>query len=48
VDRLNFEQAQVGLRERGIAFQFQDHTLSHSIYFADPDGHRIEITTYEV
>ena len=48
VDRVNFEAAQAALRERGIAFQFQDHTLSHSIYFSDPDGHRLEITTYEV
>jgi len=48
VDRSNFEAAQIALRERGIAFQFQDHAISHSIYFSDPDGHRLEITTYEV
>lgn len=41
-------KAQAALRERGIAFQFQDHEVSHSIYFSDPDGHRLEITTYEV
>ena len=27
--------------------QFQDHEISHSIYFRDPDGHELEITTYE-
>ncbi len=48
VDRANFEQAQIDLRQRGIEFEFEDHTVSHSIYIYDPDGHRIEITTYEV
>lgn len=47
VDRANFETAQRELNERSIAFEFQDHTISHSIYFADPDGHRVELTTYE-
>jgi catechol 2,3-dioxygenase-like lactoylglutathione lyase family enzyme len=27
---------------------FMDHATAHSIYFADPDGHRLEITTYEL
>ena len=48
VDRENFERAQNELRERGIEFEFQDHILSHSIYFHDPDGHQLELTTYEV
>lgn len=47
-DRANFEQAQVVLQERGIPFVFEDHGLSHSIYFQDPDGHELEITTYDV
>lgn len=47
-DRANFEQAQAELRQRGIDFSFEDHTLSHSIYFSDPDGYRLEITTYDV
>jgi catechol 2,3-dioxygenase-like lactoylglutathione lyase family enzyme len=48
VDRENFDAAQVDLRRRGIAFEFQDHDVSHSIYFQDPDGLELELTTYEV
>ena len=40
--------AQQNLTARGIAFHFQDHEISQSIYFHDPDGHELEITTYEV
>jgi catechol 2,3-dioxygenase-like lactoylglutathione lyase family enzyme len=47
-NRQNFLLAQSELRERGIKFEFQDHEISHSIYFHDPDGHELEITTYEV
>ena len=47
-DRKNFLASQEELTRRGIAFHFQDHEISHSIYFSDPDGHQIEITTYEV
>lgn len=43
-----FAAAQDDLRARGIAFEFRDHEISHSIYFHDPDGHALEITTYEV
>ena len=48
VDRTNFEEAQSDLRHRRIEVAFQDHDIAHSIYFRDPDGHEIEITTYEV
>jgi catechol 2,3-dioxygenase-like lactoylglutathione lyase family enzyme len=48
VDRSNFEIAQTVLKERGIAIEFQDHGLAHSFYFRDPDGHQIEITTYDL
>jgi catechol 2,3-dioxygenase-like lactoylglutathione lyase family enzyme len=48
VDRENFEIAQDDLRSRGIAFEFQDHAVSQSIYFEDPDGLLLELTTYEV
>ncbi|MGZ4983255.1 MAG: VOC family protein [Chthoniobacterales bacterium] len=43
-----FLRAQEDLKSRGINFEFQDHTISHSIYFSDPDGIRLEITTYDV
>lgn len=48
VDRENFDIAQDDLRARGIAFEFQDHAVSQSIYFEDPDGLRLELTTYKV
>src|SRR5438067_1360679 len=47
-DRKNFIAAQVELKRRGIKFEFQDHEISHSIYFHDPDSHVLEITTYEL
>jgi catechol-2,3-dioxygenase len=47
-DRENFLRAQDELKKRAIAFHFQDHEISHSIYFRDLDGHEIEITTYEL
>jgi catechol-2,3-dioxygenase len=46
--RRDFLAAQTSLRERGIAFEFQDHEISHSIYFEDPEGYQLEITTYDV
>lgn len=46
--RAAFLAAQDDLKQRGIAFHFQDHEISHSIYFRDPDGHELEITTYEL
>ena len=47
-NRKNFLTAQEELKRRGIKFHFQDHEISHSIYFRDPDGHELEITTYEL
>jgi catechol 2,3-dioxygenase-like lactoylglutathione lyase family enzyme len=47
-DRENFLAAQRELEKRGIKFEFQGHEISHSIYFRDPDGHQLEITTYEL
>jgi catechol-2,3-dioxygenase len=47
-DRENFLAAQAELKGRAIEFEFEDHEVSHSIYFCDPDGHKIEITTYEL
>ena len=47
-NRENFIAAQRDLTSRGIAFHFTDHQISHSIYFRDPDGIELEITTYEL
>jgi len=41
-------EAEKNLQERGITFEFQNHGIAHSIYFADPDGHQLEITTYDL
>ena len=41
-------EAEKCLKERGIPFEFQNHGIAHSIYFADLDGHQLEITTYDV
>jgi cupin 2 domain-containing protein len=46
--RARFLEAQETLRALGIAFEFQDHAIAHSIYFEDPDGYELEITTYEI
>ena len=48
LDRRNFERAQFELAEQNIPFSFENHTISHSIYLFDPDGHRVELTTYEL
>ena len=47
-NRENFEKSRTELTERGIEFEFQDHKIAHSIYFCDPDGYKVEITTYEL
>jgi catechol 2,3-dioxygenase-like lactoylglutathione lyase family enzyme len=48
VDRKGFEAAQSELADRGIETRFADHGSAHSMYFDDPDGHEVELTTYEV
>lgn len=48
LDHANFERAQVELRTQQIPFRFEDHGFAHSIYLSDPDGHRVELTTYEL
>jgi catechol 2,3-dioxygenase-like lactoylglutathione lyase family enzyme len=47
-DRKNFLAAQAELQSRGVRFDFEDHGVSHSIYFRSPDGHKFEITTYDL
>jgi catechol 2,3-dioxygenase-like lactoylglutathione lyase family enzyme len=48
VDRDNFKAAQETLRKKGLSFELLDHKVVDSIYFYDPDGHLIELTTYEI
>ena len=47
-NRENFLAIQDDLTSREITFHFQDHEISHSIYFRDPDGYEVEVTTYEI
>jgi catechol-2,3-dioxygenase len=47
-DARHFAAAQNELNRRGIKFEFEDHEISHSIYFCDPDGNKLEITTYDL
>jgi catechol-2,3-dioxygenase len=46
--RPGLDEARAALGERGIETRFSDHGISHSLYFDDPDGHQIELTTYDV
>jgi catechol-2,3-dioxygenase len=48
LDRAGFEEARAALTGRGGEVRFSDHGISHSLYFDDPDGHQIELTTYDV
>ncbi len=47
VDKAGFEAAQKHLASLGVRFSGpQDHGMSQSIYFSDPDGNPLEITFY--
>jgi catechol-2,3-dioxygenase len=48
LDRAGFDEAREVLAGEGIEVRFSDHGISHSLYFDDPDGHEIELTTYEL
>ena len=47
VGRDGLAEARARLHEHGVEFRFEDHGNTHSIYFPDPDGNVIELTTYE-
>jgi catechol 2,3-dioxygenase len=47
VDREELALARTRLREHGVEFRFEDHGNAHSMYFPDPDGNVIELTTYD-
>jgi catechol 2,3-dioxygenase-like lactoylglutathione lyase family enzyme len=47
-DAAGFEAAQQELRSLGIEFDDPEDTgIAYSIFILDPDGHQIEITTYD-
>jgi catechol 2,3-dioxygenase-like lactoylglutathione lyase family enzyme len=47
LDGADFEQAREELADARVEFRFEDHGNAHSLYLRDPDGHTIELTTYE-
>ena len=47
-DALNFKKAREFFAEKNIKYRFADHEVCHSVYLADPDGHLVEITTYDI
>jgi catechol 2,3-dioxygenase-like lactoylglutathione lyase family enzyme len=48
VDREQFDRARDVLSAAGVETRFSDHGNVHSLYFDDPDGHKLELATYEV
>jgi catechol-2,3-dioxygenase len=46
VGRNDLAEAQARLREHGVEFRFEDHGNAHSVYFPDPDGNVVELTSY--
>lgn len=48
VDAINFIEAKKHLDQEGVPWQWKDHKVAQSIYFTDPDDHRLEITCYEI
>jgi catechol 2,3-dioxygenase-like lactoylglutathione lyase family enzyme len=48
VSRPGFDEAREALAREGVEPELSHHGISHSLYFDDPDGHQIELTTYEV
>jgi catechol 2,3-dioxygenase-like lactoylglutathione lyase family enzyme len=48
VGREGIDQAKTRLEEHGVEFRFEDHGNAHSVYFSDPDGNVIELTSYDV
>ena len=48
VDRASFDAFREHLAATGVEASFADHGTAHSVYFAGPDGVRLELTTYEL
>lgn len=45
--RSDLEGAEARLREHDVEFRFEDHGNAYSLYFRDPDGNVLELTTYD-
>lgn len=41
-------RAQTHFEESAVDFRVEDHGNAHSVYVRDPDGHTVELTTYDV
>ncbi|QBD74904.1 VOC family protein [Ktedonosporobacter rubrisoli] len=48
LNRANFEHAQEHLRSIGINFRFVRYSRCDSLYFNDPSGYQIELSTYDM
>jgi len=48
VDRAGFLEGRDELAAEGIAVREVEHENCRSLYFKDPDGHLLELTTYEI
>ena len=48
VNAANFARAREELARRQVEVTYQHHGISQSIYFRDPNGHELEITTYDL
>lgn len=48
LNRANFEHAQAHLRQQGMAVDFVKYQTCHSLYFLDPDGYQIELSTFDL
>ncbi len=46
-DRSTFESYRTRLDDLNMRYEELNHSDSQSIYFSDPDGYLIEVTTYE-
>ncbi len=47
VDAAGFQDARTHLAQAGIQHREAEHENCRSLYFADPDGHKLELTTYD-
>jgi catechol-2,3-dioxygenase len=45
--REGLEEAKAHLGERGVDYRPEDHGNADSVYFSDPDGNVVELTTYK-